>query len=83
MTLFSPAVKPLHRYEFWSSELGNCYTFFRADPEDERPLLEPDAKLLWSVEATSWFEAQQHKCRYLGLEPYRAPEGTEDIVHSG
>jgi len=33
--------------------------------------LEDDAKLVWSVEAESWDEAQTKKHEYLGWEPYK------------
>lgn len=63
------------RYELWHSESEGCHTFF---PSNQRPDdLEPDARLIWTVEAATWEEAQAAKHQFLGWEPYRPMSGSE------
>ncbi len=52
------------KYELW--KLGEGYTFFPEDNERARGLLEPGAKLAWTVEARSWVEARARMHEYLG-----------------
>lgn len=57
------------RYELWHSESEGCHTFF---PSNQRPDdLPEDARLVWTVEASSWEAAQTAKYEFLGWEPYR------------
>lgn len=56
-------------YELWHSESDGCYTFFPAEqPPGDLP---DDARLVWTVEASSWEAAQAAKHDFLGWEPYR------------
>ena len=57
-------------YELWQSADGS-YAFFDANENDVRDRLDDTAKLLWTVEADSWEEAQAKKHEYLGWEPYK------------
>ena len=57
------------KYELWKH--GDGYSFFPSDNMSARGLLEPDATLVWTVEAHSWDEAQRLKHEFLGLEPYK------------
>ena len=61
--------KQLTRFELW--KVGAGHTFFPEDNLAARDLLEPDAKLVWSVEARSWDEARTRMHEFLGWEPYR------------
>lgn len=57
-------------YELWFSQSENSYAFFEKGSTNNYNLLEKDAKLIWSVEASSWEEAQSKKHEFLGWEPY-------------
>jgi len=57
------------KYELWKE--GNGYSFFPSDNMSARKLLQPDATLVWTVEARSWEEAQRLKHEFLGIEPYK------------
>jgi hypothetical protein len=63
------SVRPTTKYELWKR--GDSYSFFPCDNVSARKLLEPDATLVWTVEAGSWDEAQRLKHEFLGLEPYK------------
>ena len=58
-------------YTLYSSESEDSYTFFEENDKGNFKLLPKDAKLIWKVTATSWFEAQTKKHEYLGWEPYK------------
>ena len=60
---------PKKKYELWKEASG--YSFFPEENESARRLLEPGAILVWSVDATSWDEAQTKKHEFLGQEPYK------------
>jgi hypothetical protein len=57
------------RFELWKMESGHA--FFAVNNESARRLLQPDARLVWSVEAASWHEARARMHEYLGWDPYR------------
>jgi hypothetical protein len=57
------------KYELWKESDG--YSFFPEDSDSARNLLRKDAKLVWTVEANSWEEAQSRKHEYLGWDPYK------------
>jgi len=62
-------------YELWHSESEGGHTFF---PSSQRPEdLPDDARLIWTVEASSWEAAQTAKHDFLGWEPYRAMPESE------
>jgi len=58
------------KYELWESIEGGGYSFFPADNASARALLEPDDRLIWTVEANSWEEASQAQYNYLGWGHY-------------
>jgi hypothetical protein len=60
------------RFELWKLHSG--YTFFPENNEAARKLLEPGAKLAWTVEAKSWEEARARMHEFLGWEPYKPPK---------
>ncbi|MGA1283430.1 MAG: hypothetical protein ACO34J_05110, partial [Prochlorothrix sp.] len=47
------ATQKVMQYELWQSIEGS-YAFFPADNVSARALLEPDDRLIWTVEANSW-----------------------------
>lgn len=59
------------RYELWWSEIEESHSFFPEDNKSARNLLAEDAILEWSIEASSWIEAQTKRHQYQGLEPYK------------
>jgi hypothetical protein len=65
-------------YELWHSESDSCHTFF---PSNQHPGdLPEDARLIRTVEASTWEEAQAAKHDILGWEPYRPmpePQSTD------
>lgn len=62
------------KYELWQTEdeQGNVksYSLFPEDKESARRLLEPNAKLIWTVEATSYEEACSRRNEFLQWESY-------------
>ena len=52
-------------YLLYRSEQEDSYTFFDKGNESIIALLEHDAELIWSVEASSWEEAIKKKNEYL------------------
>ena len=59
------------RYLPYELESQNSYSFFQEGDEQNSESLEADARLIWSVEASSWDEANQLKHEFLGWEPYK------------
>jgi hypothetical protein len=57
------------KFELW--KLGKGYTFFPEDNENARKLLEPGARLAWTVEAQSWDEARARMLEFLGRGPFK------------
>lgn len=60
----------MKRYELWHSAADGEYTFFPADDADLHPDRGEGARLIWTVDAASWDEAQAKKHEFLGWEPY-------------
>lgn len=67
----------LKLYELWFSE-EDGYSFFETSNEAARRLLTPDAKLIWSVRAANFYDAQSLKHKHLGWEPYVPPHFPEN-----
>ena len=70
----------MKRWELWLSKADEClaYTFFPEDNESVRQALEPDAKLIWEVEAASYNDAHRAKHDFLGWDPYFPMDEEED-----
>lgn len=66
----------MKRYELWRSESELRDSFFEAgaDNETRYQLLEPDARLIWTCEASSWNEAQQKRYDFMDWGHYRTIE---------
>lgn len=73
-------LKILH--ELWREESdgGESYAFFLAGPlgDENRLRLEQGAKLIWTVEADSDFEAMTKYHEYMGWGEYKIPSEWED-----
>jgi hypothetical protein len=63
------------KYELWHGQDGH-YSFFAVDNDSARKMLDPDDRLIWTVEAQSWEEASQAQYDYLGWGEYRPFEHT-------
>jgi hypothetical protein len=59
------------KFELW--KVGTGYTFFAQDNEKARSLLNPGAKLAWTVEASCRTEAQAKMFEYFGWRPRSRP----------
>ena len=46
-------------------------SFFPVSNHSARQLVEPGARLIWTVEAASWVEAMRRYNDFRGWEPYR------------
>ena len=66
--------KPLTRHELWRPPDGSCDSFFAANNNSARQLLEPDSRLIFVVEAVSWDEAQQKRYEFMRWGIYRTVE---------
>jgi hypothetical protein len=60
------------KHELWEEREGEEYTFCLAGPRgnDARKLLAPGAKLIWSIEAGSHFEAMTAYYKFMGWGEY-------------
>ena len=69
------------KYQLWRSQDGS-YSFFPEDNRGAQALLDPDDRLIWTVEADSWAAACQAQYDYLGWGTY-CPEaetsGSEEL----
>ena len=67
------------KHELWIED-ESCQTFCLAGPHGDsaRSLLEPDAKLVWSCEASSHFEAVTKYYEYMEWGPYKSDFLDED-----
>ncbi len=61
------------KHELWEERGGEEYTFCLAGPRGDgaRKLLSPDAKLIWTVEAESHFEAMTAYYQFMGWGVYK------------
>ena len=55
----------MKRYELWRNKSELRDSFFAADNDSARALLEPDARLIWTCHASSWNEAQQKRTDFM------------------
>ena len=60
------------KHELWEDNNGKEYTFCSAEHEEDgaRELLSKDAKLIWTCEAESHFEAMTKYYEYMGYGEY-------------
>jgi hypothetical protein len=64
---------PVEKYELWEAKKEGEATSLSFFPESNcsaRALLEPEAVLIWTCEATSWTEACTKRNEFLGWAPY-------------
>jgi hypothetical protein len=61
------------KYELWHSPNGrtDIYTLLAAGAPRAAALLEPDATVVWTVEAETWDEACRKQHEFLGWDPYK------------
>lgn len=64
-------------FELWRENDGTL-TFFDPENDRERQLLETDAQLIWTVLAETWEQAMTARNEYLGFEPYRPLDSSND-----
>ena len=60
----------MSRFELWYSAATNSYSFIGEGRADRELVTEPDAVLVWVVDAPTELEAMRRRNEYLGLEPY-------------
>ena len=65
----------MKRYELWHSEVDGEFTFFPADDADLHPDRGAGARLIWTVDAVTWDEAQAKKHEFLGWELWQPMSG--------
>jgi hypothetical protein len=61
------------KYELWHSRDGqsDIYTLLAVGASRDRSLPEPDARVVWTVEADTWDDACRQQHEFLGWEPYK------------
>ena len=71
-------------HELWEENGGARHTFCLAGPpgDNARSFLYPDAKLIWTVEAGSHFEAMTAWYEYMGFGVYEAQAEWEKRPYS-
>jgi hypothetical protein len=62
------------KWELWLSESQSSYSMIPVSGTDDEALarrhLEPDAKIIFTVDAETWDEAAQARNDFLGWGPY-------------
>lgn len=73
---------PALLHEYWESEDGAEFCAVRERNDELRPKLHPDARLSFSLYASSWFEACQLEYERLGFGDYKPPEDIPDYAYT-
>jgi hypothetical protein len=60
------------RYELWYSESASSYALLYEGDTVSDHLKEPDAKVIWTVEADTYEEALQKRNDFLGWGEYKS-----------
>jgi hypothetical protein len=69
-------------HEYWANEDGDAqFGPVREDSDRMRPILTPNAKLVFSLHASSWHQAMQLQYDRLGYGDYYA-DGVEDYFYT-
>jgi hypothetical protein len=71
-------------HEFWENERGKGGHFHPVKEENDRlrPQVQPNARLAFSLWASSWFEAMQLYQERMDYGDFWPPEGVPDHVYS-
>ena len=60
------------KHELWKEDGGYTFCFAGRLGDQARDMLEPDARLIWAVEADSHFEAMTKYYQFMNWEDYRS-----------
>jgi hypothetical protein len=69
-------------HEYWEDESGGDFGPVREDRDRLRLTTMPDASLIFSLYASSWFQAMQQRNQRLGYADYTAPDDLSDYVYT-
>lgn len=69
-------------HEYWENEDGGSFGPVRAETDQLRPILRPDARHVFSLHAASYYEAAQLYNDHLGYGDYVPAEGIADHFYT-
>lgn len=69
-------------HEYWEDEDGGEFSVVHERMDELRPRLMPNARLVFSLYASSWFEARQLEYDRLEYGRYPIPEGIPDQIYT-
>lgn len=69
-------------HEYWENEDGSEFCPVREEADRLRPTLMPNAKLVFSLYAPSWFQAMQRRNEQLEYGDYLTPDGMSDHFYT-
>jgi hypothetical protein len=73
---------PALLHEYWASDTCGQFSPVRMENDQKRPLITPGARLVFSLWASSWFEAIQSYQERLDYGDYKPPEGVSDTIYT-
>lgn len=69
-------------HEYWENGDGGQFGPVRERTDEQRPDLLPSARLVFSLYASSWFEARRLEYERLGFGDYTPPDDIPDYVYT-
>jgi hypothetical protein len=69
-------------HEYWEGDDGGEFVIVSAHADRVRPTLTPDSRLIFSLRASSWYEAMQRRNERLDYGDYVPPDGIEDHFYT-
>ena len=73
---------PALLHEYWANDTGGQFGPVRMENDQKRPLITPNAHLVFSLWASSWFEAMQSYQERLDYGDYAPADGVENHVYT-
>jgi hypothetical protein len=69
-------------HEYWANEEGGAFGPVREHNDQLRPMLLPEARLVFSLHASSWHQAMRMHNERLGYGEYMPTEGVSDHFYT-
>ncbi|MBT2185751.1 hypothetical protein [Sphingobium nicotianae] len=69
-------------HEYWESDDGGEFGIVQERSDQLRPTLFPDARFVFRLRASSWFEAMQSYRERLGYGDYKPPVDCPDTFYT-
>jgi hypothetical protein len=69
-------------HEYWENEAGGEFGPVRMGSDQLRPALTPNARKVFDLRASSWFEAMRLHNERLGYGDHIPPDGIDDQLYT-